>query len=1267
MKRYADPERKRSMGKNKKVIKSSMVAALLLSGVLSTQVVQSNDTVEEVEQTQKNVALSKDVTVSGSEFEGMLDGAQAVDGDVSRNSRWAAAVDDEQWLEVDLGEVQSLNQVVLKFFAESPIYRVSVSEDGVHYDPILIEENGSNGDEVDKIIEFETRQVRFIKYEQETLWEHDRGVSYSSSLYEIEAYYDETKRSSLDFISSEKRHVVMNDVLATMPNTMEAWVKLDAGVNNRQVIFGNYKDSPYAAFSLEITADNQFRYFEQTFEGGEKNVIDLKTQESICTGEWIHVGVVRNPGEKTVQLYINGEMTVEKTFDNVAENPKLDNAHFVATDHRKRYFLDGEVQSIRLWDTMKTETEMKEAMNTVVTGSEENLLHAWEFGFKQDDQSMVINDKVETNAIHATAVNFPEHAGEQYENDGTDFSQNTYKIAMNDVLAEAPQTFETWIKMPKSASSARGGVIAGNYFRYYSDTIPLVNFEIYANGAPRLYWRIDGKEYNYVAENINVCTGQWLHLAITYDTQTNTMKCFINGEKKDEKEIAFTPRKLIQPLGVGLDGRPENSKMNFKGEIADLRVWSTTRSEEEIKQNFNEELQDQEGLLGNWKLDHAKEGVFEDLSSHDNDIQDTWFDGDIIAKAKDGYKSIAIIPDPQMMSLNYPDKFKGMTQWMVDHQEEYGIELVMPMGDLVHQYEKLEQWKVARDSMNLLDGKIPYVLIPGNHDSVKNIRDTKNYNTYFPYEKYAKEETFGGAYEEGKMDNTYSFFTINGVEFMTLAMETSPGEKVIAWANQVIADHPDKKVIIATHNYMYLDGNRTTRMTEDQGDYGDNSHSGEDIWNNLAKNYKNVVLVLSGHIGYPDLVMREDTGVYGNKVQQVLCDAQWMEGEYGGLGMVMMFSFKEGSDDVQINWYSTVRKQFFRVKNQFHTNVELTSTLSVERNILKHALDKAEALMNHEDFDKLAPAVRGLIENRYAEAKEVYDSNASKEATLDAWMNLATALHYADFKADKTMLSDLITVCEAMDLSNYTEGVEAFEEALAEANRVYEDQNVLQDSIDHVYRNLLIAKDALVETPSDTVDKSILEYTIQMMEGIDASKYVKNAYWDTFEAALADAVLVMADPNATQTMVNSAIATLTSAYEDIRLIPDEQLLQELQDFLNIVNGIDRRLYRSEHLAFIDASAAEANEMLLTKDFTQETYEAFERKMTVVLDIINYEQLRDTSKEAALTTNSTKTPADKNVPKTGVNVKEAGLWTMITMGGLSLGIMNKKKRRNKLQK
>ena len=53
----------------------------------------------------------------------------------------------------------------------------------------------------------------------------------------------------------------------------------------------------------------------------------------------------------------------------------------------------------------------------------------------------------------------------------------------------------------------------------------------------------------------------------------------------------------------------------------------------------------------------------------------------------------------------------------------------------------------------------------GNHDLGKNSnkRDSELFNRYFPYDKYSKTRNFGGAFEEGKMDNVWYTFKAAGL------------------------------------------------------------------------------------------------------------------------------------------------------------------------------------------------------------------------------------------------------------------------------------------------------------------------------------------------------------------------------------------------------------------------------------------------------------------------------------------------------------------------
>lgn len=284
------------------------------------------------------------------------------------------------------------------------------------------------------------------------------------------------------------------------------------------------------------------------------------------------------------------------------------------------------------------------------------------------------------------------------------------------------------------------------------------------------------------------------------------------------------------------------------------------------------------------------------------------------------------------------------------------------------------------------------------------------------------------------------------------------------------------------------------------------------------------------------------------------------------------------------------------------------------KSILKTTIDKAEIIIAGDDFKTLAFNVQAMIKTRLNEAIEVYND---KYATLDtcktAWLNLAEALHYADFKADKTVLKELIDQCEAIHLDQYTEeSAKVFTDALAEANKVYKDENALQERINAAYEALSTAKNSLSEKPVIEVDKSTLSYIIDSAKGAisEQDKYIKDAAWDIFVEALANAELIYEADTVTQEEVNSATTDLSNAYSNIRYLPDEEMLKQLEDFINYTKKISRELYHENDLKVIDDTVELAKNMLNKKDFDQEDFDAFTTKMNKVIYIINNNKIEE---------------------------------------------------------
>lgn len=286
---------------------------------------------------------------------------------------------------------------------------------------------------------------------------------------------------------------------------------------------------------------------------------------------------------------------------------------------------------------------------------------------------------------------------------------------------------------------------------------------------------------------------------------------------------------------------------------------------------------------------------------------------------------IALLPDTQTYTKAYPEIFECQTQWLADNADQF--EFVLQQGDITD-WNAPEQWQVAQKAFNILDGKLPYTFVPGNHDIGNNsdIRNTDNMNKYLPYEKYKKEPHFGGAFEAGKMDNTWHTFKAGGMDWLILSLEFAPRNAVLEWANKVVEQHPKSKVIVNTHAYMYSDN---TRMTEGHiwlpksygigKDTGENAvNNGEEIWDKLVRKHKNMMLVVSGHVLHSGTGTLVSKGDNGNNVYQMLANYQWgVEGALDGKnGYMRILTFDPKLKKITVETFSPYLNKYDNAPNQ---------------------------------------------------------------------------------------------------------------------------------------------------------------------------------------------------------------------------------------------------------------------------------------------------------------------------------------------------------------
>jgi len=190
-----------------------------------------------------------------------------------------------------------------------------------------------------------------------------------------------------------------------------------------------------------------------------------------------------------------------------------------------------------------------------------------------------------------------------------------------------------------------------------------------------------------------------------------------------------------------------------------------------------------------------------------------------------------VLPDTQYMTSRtnqaVPEQFDRQTEWIASRVAADNIKFVSHLGDIVDWGPSRTQWEIADRALSQLDGVVPYGLTFGNHDADDRVwgRRDNLFNEYFPRWRYEEEAWYGGSYPSNKNTNSYQTFTAGPHTYLVLHLQWDPLADVRAWANQVLGAHPDKRVIVSTHEFP---GNWL-------------------LWNEVLQNHANVFLIVSGH------------------------------------------------------------------------------------------------------------------------------------------------------------------------------------------------------------------------------------------------------------------------------------------------------------------------------------------------------------------------------------------------------------------------------------
>ncbi|MCP5521146.1 MAG: metallophosphoesterase [Verrucomicrobiales bacterium] len=284
----------------------------------------------------------------------------------------------------------------------------------------------------------------------------------------------------------------------------------------------------------------------------------------------------------------------------------------------------------------------------------------------------------------------------------------------------------------------------------------------------------------------------------------------------------------------------------------------------------------------------------------------------------EGGFTLVVIPDSQKYVETRPEFYTLQTGWIAANVARYGIVRVLHVGDIT-QHDTTTEWAAADRAHRVFTGLVPGIYAQGNHDMA--LRDeyrsrVSRFSQHITLEDYRRQPGFGGVYdrEPTHTQNSFHLFEAGEEKWLVIALEFAPRDDVLDWANEVVARHPERRVILLTHAYLRPDATRYDRTfrepSKPNSSHGLSSktvgrleggfNDGEDMWRKLVSQHANLTLVVCGHVCTS--AYRASRGVHGNTVHQVLVDYQ--NAANGGNGWLRLLQFLPDGRTIRVRDYS---------------------------------------------------------------------------------------------------------------------------------------------------------------------------------------------------------------------------------------------------------------------------------------------------------------------------------------------------------------------------
>ncbi len=405
-------------------------------------------------------------------------------------------------------------------------------------------------------------------------------------------------------------------------STVELWAKWEEFRAFARVFEAGAAYQSLSLFNHDRGPNLRFNVYPRFAEAnGSPDRFIIRVDNLLQTNEWIHLAAVS--GSEGMKLYANGILVGEHTntlsFAGIKTRQRNVIGHGLVGNPDDQDFR-GQIDEVRVWNYQRTEGQIREGMLSAARGNEPGLVGLWNFEEGARDGSPGRHDGQFMGRATNIVAAFPLWNEGTTEYVLTFDGKESFAVLPEGILKDARAfTLEAWAKWDAFNSMSRViDLTAGNVH---------LNIQNRFTG-PTLWGELvhsSGNVWSVSVPNALV-TNEWHHVAMvgTFEEVVGgpdryTLKLYLDGVLISDAGARQTGINAAAFEKKNYLGR-SNAKVayptdgDFAGEMDEVRIWSRTRSAEEIRDGmFRTVAADEPGLSACWSF---TEGSTKDSSTN---------------------------------------------------------------------------------------------------------------------------------------------------------------------------------------------------------------------------------------------------------------------------------------------------------------------------------------------------------------------------------------------------------------------------------------------------------------------------------------------------------------------------------------------------------------------------------------------------------------------------------------------------------------------------